>query len=269
MNWLRNSLAITVSLILHGALLYFGGRLLFEKPEVAMTSGESNVEVELVASPADLSPEDSPLSTPAIPEIPLKIQAPIEPPPEPVVEETVEEKIEEKVEVPEPPIPTNPPPAQVVEKVVEPVKLSPSEIQSAPVKTAQANSSQEKKSSTNAKLRDKNGTGDGSSSRPGNDVTTAGRSGVEVVAQPDYLRNPPPVYPEISRRAKEEGTVWLNTQVDSKGRAIQVEIAKSSGYSRLDQAAREAVRRWRFKPARTGGVAVESSVQIPVTFRLK
>jgi len=56
--------------------------------------------------------------------------------------------------------------------------------------------------------------------------------------------------------------------VDAKGVAGAINIARSSGAADLDQAAIEAVRRWRFHPARQGGVAVASRVQVPVRFQL-
>lgn len=90
-----------------------------------------------------------------------------------------------------------------------------------------------------------------------------------VTAQPDYLQNPSPIYPEISRRLKEEGTVWLKTSIDIQGRAIQVNVFKSSGFERLDRAAISSVKHWRFKPAQLAGLAVESIVEIPIIFQLK
>jgi protein TonB len=48
-----------------------------------------------------------------------------------------------------------------------------------------------------------------------------------------------------------------------------VEINRSSGNDTLDRAAAEAIKRWRFSPARFGDKAVESWVKIPIEFRLK
>jgi periplasmic protein TonB len=85
----------------------------------------------------------------------------------------------------------------------------------------------------------------------------------------DYLHNPKPSYPAISRRSGEEGKVLLKVRVSAQGEALNVAIAKSSAYERLDAAAVEAVTRWRFVPARRGDEAVESSVIVPVTFALE
>lgn len=84
----------------------------------------------------------------------------------------------------------------------------------------------------------------------------------------DYLQNPKPVYPPMSRRQGEEGKVVLRVRVSAQGAALTVEIKQSSGFSRLDEAARTAVEKWRFVPARQGSDAVESSVLVPLNFTL-
>lgn len=84
----------------------------------------------------------------------------------------------------------------------------------------------------------------------------------------DYLNNPPPVYPVLSRRRGEQGKVLLLVQVSAQGTAERVEIHAGSGHARLDSAALEAVKRWRFVPARRGDAAVAASVVVPVVFRL-
>lgn len=84
----------------------------------------------------------------------------------------------------------------------------------------------------------------------------------------DYLNNPAPAYPMLSRRQGETGKVLLLVQVSAHGSAAQVEIKQGSGFPRLDQAALNAVRQWRFVPARRGDTAVAASVVVPITFRL-
>jgi periplasmic protein TonB len=84
-----------------------------------------------------------------------------------------------------------------------------------------------------------------------------------------YLDNPPPEYPAASRKLREAGRVLLRVWVSEAGRANQVELDTSSGFPRLDQAAIEAVRRWRFVPARQGDTPVPASVKVPITFELK
>ena len=80
--------------------------------------------------------------------------------------------------------------------------------------------------------------------------------------------NPRPYYPWLSRQRGEQGRVVLRVGVDATGKPFDVTIIRSSGHGRLDRAAAEALRQWRFKPARQGGRNVAGSVEVPVTFRL-
>ncbi len=96
---------------------------------------------------------------------------------------------------------------------------------------------------------------------------------VEPVVAPrfdaDYLDNPAPAYPPMSRRMGEQGRVVLRVYVHADGSAGQVEIRESSGFERLDRAAREAVARWRFVPARQGERPVAAWVLVPISFSLR
>ncbi len=83
-----------------------------------------------------------------------------------------------------------------------------------------------------------------------------------------YLNNPRPAYPPLSRRLGEEGRVLLRVRVSAEGYAVAVDLEKSSNFERLDEAARHAVARWRFVPARRGDEPVEGSVIVPIVFRL-
>ena len=85
----------------------------------------------------------------------------------------------------------------------------------------------------------------------------------------DYLDNPKPRYPSASRRLGEQGKVLLRVHVSPAGIAETVEIKLSSGIARLDRAARDAVSRWRFIPARRGELAIAAWVQVPITFQLE
>lgn len=97
----------------------------------------------------------------------------------------------------------------------------------------------------------------------------SGGEGTQPRFDADYLHNPRPVYPPMSRRMGEEGKVFLRVRVEADGRPSQVEIKTSSGSLRLDQAAEDAVRRWRFIPAKRGGEAVSAWVIVPISFNLK
>lgn len=86
----------------------------------------------------------------------------------------------------------------------------------------------------------------------------------------DYLRNPEPTYPRQSYALGEEGRVLLRVTVSEQGTPVRVEVIKSSGYARLDEAARSTVEgRWRFAPARRGDMPVAGVVQVPVSFAIR
>ncbi|MCX7673186.1 MAG: energy transducer TonB [Thiobacillaceae bacterium] len=85
----------------------------------------------------------------------------------------------------------------------------------------------------------------------------------------DYLDNPAPPYPALSRRLGEEGRVLLRVYVLPDGSAGQVQVRESSGHERLDRAALETVRRWRFVPARQGEEPVAAWVLVPIAFSLR
>lgn len=86
---------------------------------------------------------------------------------------------------------------------------------------------------------------------------------------PSYYRNPPPPYPEEARRLKEEGLAVIRAEVDPEGKVSSAALAQSTGFPLLDEAALRTVEGWQFKPARVAGVAIPTSVAIPVRFKLK
>ncbi len=94
-------------------------------------------------------------------------------------------------------------------------------------------------------------------------------TGPTVSARPSYRSNPKPVYPSAARRSRQEGTVLVRVSVSAAGRAASVALARSSGHRSLDQAALAAVRRWTFEPARQAGIAITSTVTVPVRFDLR
>jgi protein TonB len=100
---------------------------------------------------------------------------------------------------------------------------------------------------------------------------TAAASGTFTAARydADYLHNPRPPYPKMSQRLGEEGTVVLRAYVLPSGKAQKVEIQKSCGSARLDEAARTAVMKWRFVPAQEDSKPVPTWVRIPFTWSLE
>ena len=84
-----------------------------------------------------------------------------------------------------------------------------------------------------------------------------------------YLQNPPPAYPMLSRRMREQGRVLMRVLVTAEGAADRVELRSSSGSARLDSAALDTVKRWRFVAARHGGTPVSAWVLVPISFSLE
>ena len=88
-------------------------------------------------------------------------------------------------------------------------------------------------------------------------------------SQADYLNNPRPPYPALSKRLGEQGKVVLRVRIEPDGTASKAEIQTSSGYERLDQTAQQTVLRWRFVPGKRNGVAEAMWFNIPINFVLE
>ncbi len=221
---------------LHACALFAWGRLT-DVPEYSVAAG-GELEVTLVEAAPEVVAQSVADATPPEPEEPPPEE--MEPPPPkevpapeapPVVEEPEPKEIptETSMIVPFPTPPSTPPPARRVTRTPKRTEIS-----VAPARTGGAPSPK----------------------------------GVTTTAKPHYLNNPAPTYPAASRAAREEGVVILEVAVTEQGRAASVRLHRSSGHSRLDEAAISAVERWRFSPARVGGIAVSTEVHVPVRFRL-
>lgn len=85
----------------------------------------------------------------------------------------------------------------------------------------------------------------------------------------DYLHNPTPEYPSMSRRRGEQGRVTLKVLVNINGEPESVQLDKSSGFDLLDKAALNAVKNWKFIPAKSNHQSVFGTVIVPVRFSLE
>lgn len=88
-----------------------------------------------------------------------------------------------------------------------------------------------------------------------------------IVESVEYVRAPAPVYPSGSNLRRERGIVVLRVMVDTLGRPAQIQIEHSSGFTRLDSAAREAVEKALFRPYEVNGIAQPAQVLIPIEFK--
>jgi protein TonB len=102
---------------------------------------------------------------------------------------------------------------------------------------------------------------------PTTDPAPSGAGVTSGTAQ--LVRHVAPVYPAPARERGQEGRVVVRLVVGADGVPAEIRIADSSGVAALDAAALEAVRQWRFAPARRAGVAVPEERLAPVVFRLR
>lgn len=91
----------------------------------------------------------------------------------------------------------------------------------------------------------------------------------EATLDAHYADNPKPTYPAVALRQGLQGRVMLRVHVTEEGMSATVMIERSSGYEILDESAVEAVKQWRFTPARRGETAIASSVIVPIVFILE
>jgi protein TonB len=82
----------------------------------------------------------------------------------------------------------------------------------------------------------------------------------------DYLHNPKPEYPAMSKRRGEQGRVVLRVLIGADGVAQKAEVHQSSGFERLDQAGLGTVLRWRYVPGKRGGQPEAMWFHVPINF---
>jgi protein TonB len=110
--------------------------------------------------------------------------------------------------------------------------------------------------------------------------TNAGATGTSTAAQgvpkvelpssdADYLHNPKPPYPPLSKRLGEQGKVVVRTLIGADGVPQKAEIKQSSGFERLDQSALATALRWRYVPGKRAGVAEAMWFNVPFSFVLE
>ncbi len=85
----------------------------------------------------------------------------------------------------------------------------------------------------------------------------------------DYLQNPRPAYPAMSKRLGEQGKVVVRVFIEVDGTGQKAEIKQSSGFERLDQAALNTVQRWRYVPGKRAGVPEGMWFNVPISFVLE
>lgn len=100
------------------------------------------------------------------------------------------------------------------------------------------------------------------SPRPAPDTAMAGAADTAPVP----VSSPAPRYPRDALRRGESGETVLRIHVGADGVPGEIDLVRSSGSRSLDRAATDAVRKWRFQPARRGGQPIPGEVQVPISF---
>jgi TonB family protein len=210
--------------------------------------------VTLPKRPASPVPPARPKAAPPTP-------APELPKPEVRVEQAPIEK----------PVPPPPPPPPAVQAPVKSIPADPVESPGLPEAPPRAPS---RGTGDRAGVGSGSGQGVGEGTGGGLGAGTGGGTGGGVyqpgagIDPPTLVREVRPVYTDDARRQRIEGDVILEIVVRSDGSVGSIRVKRSLGGG-LDQRAIDAVRQWRFNPARRHGTPVDVAVEVAVEFKLR
>lgn len=214
-------------------LLHIWVLTLLKKPEENITEAEPlPMEVSMVTIAAPKPTVTAPKPAPSPPEPPKVIK------PKPIVKK----------------------PAPVVQKAPAPEKQEAPDF--APFEPFKPVPPQQTSQSTNTSSTST--TPSTNSSEPSNAQTFT-----EANFKANYSHNPKPDYPAIAKSRGWQGKVLLRVKVSAQGLSDDVTVEKSSGHEILDDSAIEAVKKWRFLPAKRGDTPIASSVIVPIDFKLR
>lgn len=127
---------------------------------------------------------------------------------------------------------------------------------------------QNKEESAESKSEKNQFAGKQTSGREDPNATATKSAESEPIFNANYLNNPAPYYPQNAKRKGIQGKVFLNVVVKTDGTADSVQISRSSGSNDLDMAALDAVKQWKFIPAKSKGQPVQANVIVPVEFKI-
>ncbi len=230
----RHCAVFTAVVVAHAAALWMLQHGLQSRPQDHIVAAEVLMEWVTPAPSPQPQPQLQPTPMSAPKPVPTKTQTPVAP-------------------APKPPAPAAPSP------VVAPVASEPVEMpvaQASPPASASAPASSATASSV--------------TSAPPTQSAAPAAPKIELPSsQADYLNNPRPPYPPLSKRLGEQGRVVLRVRIETDGSASQAEIQRSSGFERLDQTALQTVLRWRFVPGKRNGVPEAMWFNIPINFVLE
>jgi len=227
-----------------------------QRAAIPLAMGDSNAPVEVAL--VEAGPQEPEATAP-----PPESQEPVPPdpvPPEPDPQPQPEPPPPDPVPTPEPPPIPSPALDLASPKVDPPPKPEP---RHAPPKVAPALHRPSARTIPNPSATASTATG-AASGQP-----TAGAAGASGNSKLRPRYNPRPDYPPDAKSAGQQGVVMISVEVDSSGAPSSVQVSRSSGFPRLDEAAVAAVRRWRFEPSRIGGIPVAGRAEVPIRFNLQ
>jgi len=285
--WLKAT-AACVALSLHAAVL----AMVLSSKVVTVSLGQPEAldvqfvelgpaaEPEPAAAPAEPEaqpqPEPEPETQPEPPPEPEPQPQP-EPPPEPQVEPEPQPQVEPQpepeppVETPEPEAVTEPPPPPPPPRPEPKPKPKPAPRPKPHPRPRPAPAPQPAKPSATPPAAQPSAAAGGApkAAQARGEQTAKDPDQPRTVGHVDYLgARPRPVYPRISERRGEQGRVVLRVLISPEGRVADVKVRRSSGYSRLDEAAVAAMQHARFRPYTENGIAYKALVDIPFDFVL-
>ena len=265
---MKNEHILTPSVLALVALLHIGLMgLLWQSAKPAQVTVQ---HIEFVDFGALGSGGGQPESAPAPPPSPPKAVtpkprplAPAKPVIKPVVTKNDKADIRQAPEKPKPVERPKPQPKQEAPapKPAEQAAERPVERPAAKITAADGRGSGESSGGSNTAARGAGAGGSGSGQAGGGGGSGAGSSAANAIRATGSIPRPP--YPTISQENGEEGTVVLKIMVSPEGKVTNVGVAKSSGFARLDRAARNAGKSGRFQPSGW------TEYTVPVSFKLQ
>ena len=265
---MKNEHILTPSVLALVALLHIGLMgLLWQSAKPAQVPVQ---HIEFVDLGALGSGGGQPESAPAPPPSPPKAVtpkprplAPAKPVIKPVVTKNDKADIRQAPEKPKPVERPKPQPKQEAPapKPAEQAAERPAERPAAKITAADGRGSGESSGGSNTAARGAGAGGSGSGQAGGGGGSGAGSSAANAIRATGSIPRPP--YPTISQENGEEGTVVLKIMVSPEGKVTNVGVAKSSGFARLDRAARNAGKSGRFQPSGW------TEYTVPVSFKLQ
>jgi len=243
------------------SLAVFAGAMGLASPEPPRTVWLDLEPMVVPTPPAPAVP--APVTPPR--SVPPRVAEPRKTPPVPSVVEPPAPPRE--VAAPEPPAQSLPSPPQPAVAMESP-KASETDRAAAPPAVAAGAREPIDSTPPSRAPQERGGDGSGKSAVVSRTPDAAPGGPIVRTARPKGGYQVRPVYPEVARRAGIQGTTLLRIHIEADGHVSDVSVQRSAGHQSLDEAAAEAVRRWRFEPALNSAGPVSMWAVVPVEFRI-